>query len=430
MKNKIDLKAYQGKRRIYLPVVGSIRISRLFVWSDISKEYQPPLRGKAYQARRYSKGKRETGFFESLLAAREWQQGSVTLQLSDALRSETKVELASQICGPVFSELVEDWKSRTYSKLQNSTKHQYEKLLRLYFAPLMDVKVEAIDAKFVDRWVEYLKNPKNVFITNGNRYSFDHELALLSSILRHYIEYSDETKFQLPIKRRHREAIVVRRKSLLENKDLSEPEFHQFRLALLGGNMGALMYALSTVQYYQALRISEAAAIHWEDIVLDIESPTKSRIQIRRSVEWLRTKGARPAIKAGFKNSASCGGVKEQPLFPESFNVLAEFDDKKKVGLIFHNESAPLDYRAIQHAYDSAFIKANLPYRGTHILRHGGTRRVYNICSDIEVAKQLLGNSDLQTTQVYAKRSVSALTEMAQEEWLQLAANSEIEKTS
>jgi len=51
-------------------------------------------------------------------------------------------------------------------------------------------------------------------------------------------------------------------------------------------------------------------------------------------------------------------------------------------------------------------------------MRHGGCQRVYNQeGGDLAVAQQLLGNSDLKSTLVYAKRNASALTEVAQRHW-------------
>lgn len=431
MKEKVDLKSHKGKSRIYVPVVGSVRVSRLFVWDAIAGEYRAPARGKAYQARRYMNERRETAFFESLANARDWQ--SKTTSQKTAVRvEENPVEAKAGLLNQsvLLREVIEDWKKRNFARLQNSTQDQYCKLIRLYFEPLVDLPVEQIDSKCVDRWIAYLIEPVNGFLRTENRMSFDHELALLSTILRHYLEYNDDTTYRFPIKRRHREAIVVRRRTTVENRELTEGEFKRFRAALLEGSVGTLMYALATVQFYQALRISEAAALHWEDVVIDAGEPHRSRVQIKRSVEWLRTKGTVARIKAGFKNSASCGGMKEQPMFPESFIALSKLKSDACSNLVFQKNGVVLDYRTIQHAYDTAFEKAKLPYSGTHILRHGGTRRVYNNTPDLEVAKQLLGNSDLKTAQVYAKRSAGALTEVAKGEWLQLAANSESRKTS
>lgn len=109
--------------------------------------------------------------------------------------------------------------------------------------------------------------------------------------------------------------------------------------------------------------------------------------------------------------------MKEHPIFPESFEVLAKQFEQGKKGLIFQLNGTHLEYRTIQSTYDRAFRKAGLGFSGTHVMRHGGCRRVYNQGGDLAVAQQLLGNSDLKSTLVYAKRNASALTEVAKKYW-------------
>ena len=53
---------------------------------------------------------------------------------------------------------------------------------------------------------------------------------------------------------------------------------------------------------------------------------------------------------------------------------------------------------------------------------HGGCRRVFNEVGEIPIAQQLLGNADLKTTLVYAKRRASALTKVAHDYWGKKAA--------
>lgn len=104
-------------------------------------------------------------------------------------------------------------------------------------------------------------------------------------------------------------------------------------------------------------------------------------------------------------------------MFPETFEILSKLHHPGVKELIFPADGTHLEYRTIQSAYDRTFRKAGLPYSGTHVMRHGGCRRVYNQEGDLAVAQQLLGNSDLKTTLVYAKRSASALTEVAKRYW-------------
>jgi len=62
-------------------------------------------------------------------------------------------------------------------------------------------------------------------------------------------------------------------------------------------------------------------------------------------------------------------------------------------------------------------MRAGLPYRGTHILRHGGCRHIYNATGDLAIAQQLLGNSTLDSTLVYAKRDKGALKKFISIGW-------------
>ena len=48
-------------------------------------------------------------------------------------------------------------------------------------------------------------------------------------------------------------------------------------------------------------------------------------------------------------------------------------------------------------------MRANLPYRSTHILRHGGCSRLFNMSGgNVIIASQLLGNSEKETLKTYA----------------------------
>ena len=181
--------------------------------------------------------------------------------------------------------------------------------------------------------------------------------------------------------------------------------------------MGKMLAALATVQYFQALRISEAAGLYWEDVHFDCTAPCNSRIKIVRSVCYPHRGREEAFIKGGFKNAVANKGMKEQPMFPETFEALKILYAEGATGLIFEIEGKPSPYRMIQCHFDRAFKRAGLPYRGTHVMRHGGCRRVFNEVAELSIAQQLLGNSDMKTTLVYAKRQASALTKVVHGYW-------------
>jgi site-specific recombinase XerD len=71
----------------------------------------------------------------------------------------------------------------------------------------------------------------------------------------------------------------------------------------------------------------------------------------------------------------------------------------------------------ISSRFNRAFQRAGLPYTGTHILRHGGTRVVLNSTGDLSIAQQALGNRDMKSTLVYAQRDKQALNGLFKQRW-------------
>lgn len=63
-------------------------------------------------------------------------------------------------------------------------------------------------------------------------------------------------------------------------------------------------------------------------------------------------------------------GLKEQPMFPETYEAPIQLYRPEASGLIFGINGKPFPYRIIQCHYDRSFRRAELPYRGTHV---GGT---------------------------------------------------------
>lgn len=415
MIKKFNPKSYAGKPRIYVSVPNSPRISRLWVWDVATGEYRSPLQGKPYMVGRYEtvglKRKRRYQFFATLEEARAWQVEGETKS------PETAAETSRRATGPLFGDLIDEWRGRCYSAVAASTQISYDNLIRLHFGNLLGFTMHEFTPQRVDLWLDELRNPESKTMKSKKRITFKNELKLLSTILNYYDNYHDDPEFQNPIKSRHRLAIRLNR-SRAKAKDLKEEAFLLFRESLRTiTRNGETFAALATVQYYQALRISEAAALHWEDIDLDWSAPSRSRVRVMRLVVWPRKKGLASFIQNGFKNAEANEGIKEQPMFPETFDVLSRLHRPGARGPVFTIDGRHIEYRAIQSAYDRAFRKAGLPFTGTHVMRHGGCRRVYNQEGDLAVAQQLLGNSDLKSTLVYAKRDAAALTEVARRLW-------------
>lgn len=422
MSKRFDPKKYNGKRRLFRRVAGAAGIQRIWVWDPERAEYRAPTFGLAFVARRYevtAQGgrKRVKGMFGTLEEAREWTRNlaSAPPNLVVPLSSATSV----QSLGPTFQEVYDAFWKKKVSKLGSGTQANYRRYVRLHFGSVLNVPIRSVTARFVDDLLEEWRSSLGRFHQSKVRTCFKHELSVLRSVLRFYQEYYDDPEFRFPLKERHsRDAVLA--KAPPKHKDLSEQEFLRFHDALSKRKNGALFSAMATVQFYQALRISEVAALRHEDLLLNFRSPRESSLRVCQHVVYPRVGKELPVVEAGFKNAR--GGqdsVKEQPLWPETFAALKTVFRLGMKGLVFGlSPTAPFSYRSIQAAYDAAFEDAGLPYRGTHVLRHGGTRRVYNATGgDLAVAQQLLGNADLESTLVYAKRDKRALRNLVEKDW-------------
>lgn len=291
------------------------------------------------------------------------------------------------IIDDVFKKFVE---VRKY-KVKQSTIDLYTNLYNRHFSFLKGMEIESLTSNIVDDWLTYMRINKN----SPQRLSFDHELTLLKTIVSFYHEQYD---VRLDIfRKRHMENCVVKRRLQKLNKELREDEFKLFLewLSLLYNEKFTM---LAIIQYYQALRISEAIAIHYDDIKLDPQNPLNSSLTIQRSVVFSHQSNQKSYIQNGFKN----GDVKRQPLIPQVYFYLKDKLEQFKGKYLFI-EDGIWPFYSIKNAYNKAFMRANLPYRSTHILRHGGCSRLFNMSGgNVIIASQLLGNSEKETLKTYA----------------------------
>lgn len=329
-----------------------------------------------------------------------------------------------QVCALTFADVVESWRHRRYPALATSTQETYDKLLRLHFAPLLPQRIADVTPAVLDGWMDWLLDNRDAHGKGRLRTTFRAELALLRAILNDYGEYADG--WVSPVKGRHRKRIRVA-PARAKRRDMTAEELGQMCEALRELNYhgrGAVFAVLATVQFWQALRISEPAALTWEGVRLNWAAPAKSRLVFTQHVVYLR---ATPShIEAGIKNDS----MKEQPILPETFIALAELWTPTASGLVFHDEEGQfLRYREVQYAYDRALKKAGLPFTATHVMRHGGTRTVLeDTGGDRDVAAQQLGNRDGKTVDVYAVRSAAAFTRYATAKWAECASQRAFEK--
>ncbi len=412
MKN-FDPKVYSGKRRIYQVIKGYRGISKLWIWNEFLKFYQIPERGNTYYARKTvledKVKRRETKSFPNLDGARTWL---ISSQLnSDVTQNSTPRSTAT------LADVIDKFREIRYRSLRKSTVDLYERQLRLYFDPLLGTSLSEFNSSTIDKWIGGLTKKQKSGEYKTTRTTFEQELRLLTTLLSFCREYFDDYQTLDPIKKRHRESVIIKKLQPKE-KHLTEEQFYLFRDNLRRLHNGEMFSKLATVQYFQALRISEAAAIKWENIKFHLEVPRHSELEIKESIYWPRKKGIAAHVQLGFKNSEKQkDGKKVSTLLPESYKVLRAQFTRNSSGLVFALDGQVIEYRQIQYAYDQAFKKAGLDMRGTHIMRHGGASLAFNKSNgNLAVAAAQLGNT-VSVAQTYSHLDKAALKNYANQIW-------------
>ncbi len=400
---KLDTKTFRGKR-IYVPIPGAQGIVRLYSWDEERGEYRPPATAKSYLARRWEvdkngKRNRKAAYFDFMAQASDWQRKL----RPDAAEKET------------LTDVVENFRRRHYPTLSEGTTDRYDDIIRFHLEPfLLGYRVDELTPAVVDDWVEWLLKRKDEFGKGAIRQSFTAELRLLKTLLNFYADYADDKTFLMPVVKRHAKAVRFRTRRVAAKKNVSDKEFDLFARRL-EADFGLAMRGLATCQYDHPGRISEPAALHWEDVEFDRGAPRLSVIHFRRHVVYRRRRNAPRDVLPGFKNDAD--GMKTHPVMPRLHAVLARLWRPGATGLVFAApEGGVFKYRQIQYAYNATWERLGLPYTSTHVLRHGGTRRTLEETGgDRDIAKQQLGNASVVDT--YAVRSEQALGQYVNGKW-------------
>ncbi|MEW6058125.1 MAG: tyrosine-type recombinase/integrase [Bdellovibrionota bacterium] len=132
-----------------------------------------------------------------------------------------------------------------------------------------------------------------------------------------------------------------------------------------------VFYFLALFQIRTGVRIGEACALAWRDV--DFQT---GAVSISKTVQWSRSKGRKTCISPLTKT----GRPRVIYITSQVASALRAWAAKSKrtVGLIFSFDGfAPLPYRSVQHHYDIAFERLELPWTSTHILRQSFARPEY-----------------------------------------------------
>lgn len=341
-----------------------------------------------YQARKQIGDKHFKESFDSLFDAVIWRE-SFDGEKSQVIKKNT-------------SSLREVWKvmqQKHFPTLEDSTKDIWLRRYQLLDG-IENFRMEDITSDIIDSWIqekvkyfksdEYMKGPRGL----AKRCSLDNELNLFSTIFNWYKKSKDfkteATNLSNPVYRSHYKMAFIQARPV-KDKSITLEAALQFFSCLKP------MYSdLALFQFYTASRIGEAAGLQWSRI--DFEN---KRATIMETCIWDNKHKVFIKLKQYPKNREA------RPVYltPELVAVLKRRLAFKVEGndFVFHVEGRPLNYCNIQMNYRDAQRIAGIPYRGTHILRHGMAKLARKVGGGLDAVIAMTGHKDFKLADHYSK---------------------------
>jgi len=322
---KFNPKAYQNKGRIYRTISGEPRITRIFIWNKIRKEYVDPPNGKKYLARRYEIDKhgvkkRVPKYFRDLRGAKKWRDflgKQKSINLNKGLSEFVEVSITNT--GYTFLDLFEDFKKFRFPNLREGTRELYIKnlgLLRFFFG----IEIESLKPSTIDEWLGELKSEERLKTYRSNRVSFEMEIETLKSLINWYIDRNDDSKLVSPFKKRHKEMMMLKPRVVNKSKFMLPDESSLWFKTL--ARVAPYFHDSAITQVDCLLRVSEAYAMKW-----DFYDPTSGTYRVCEHVFWGRRKGIKHKIVSGTKNIAH-GDSYELPLRERVVEIFEKTQEK------------------------------------------------------------------------------------------------------
>lgn len=354
-------------------------------------------RGTKWKARVTINNRDKCKTFIRKTDAKAWEKYQYELRDRNVINNSVDFDLT-------LGQLIADWKTFLYPKLERSSQDYYNKLCTS-MKPLTSIKIVELNARLIDDWIIQLKTdfaadskPKK-----AKRYSFKKEVEMLNQILKYYREYKNEN-YIVPTMKRHYEIAFLTKKPMKNSRQyLLADEVTKFLNELL--KISLLHWRLARIQLETGCRIGEAAGVTWHAINSD-----RKEIYIEKIVCWDYRKHY--YIKDGTKT----GTTRKVFITKDLLKMLHIMkNEKNECDFIFNEDGKNLQYKHIQTAYNKAFRNAQLPFSGTHILRKTFATLFSECTNNMRATQAILGHKDSRMTSHYAK-----VTELAQKKSIEL----------
>ncbi len=373
-------------------------VRKILLWDEEKNRWKEPKKGK-FEAHKT--------VIVSGEASRIYRTCRTMGEVKEFL--ENTVEDQPLAKGMLFKELVSAWKKAAGPHMLSSSRDTIYCKLRHAEAFFNDWEVTRIDANAIDQWLAHLKTPAYLETQHSTRLRYNEEYQALRYPLSYYQSRKDRS-YPLPFLREHTKMLKVKDRAPSPKKDLELEQVTAFLQALRQDVAGAgedeCYYYVAALQYSEAARIQEIAALDVEDIDLNT-----GELRRNKRLIWGRHELKVRTIQPGLKARDELVSFSQH-----SLSLVKEWLLKsgRRSGLLFSIGGRPLSYRGIKYRYDKALFKTGLPFRGTHILRHAAGCEHYETGKDHLATKEKMGHSSITMTERYAKSRPEAQNKIQQ----------------
>ena len=341
-----------------------------------------------YYAEKRLNAELQTKTFKTLFEAKKWRKGFIEVQAPKKNESDFAT----------LSEVWETIQTYHYPTLATTTKsiwkRRYVLLKNLEHLPMNEITPSKI-SEWTLAWVaKFGTEEYQSGRGRSGRCNLNNELNLFVTIFNWYKEseqYEIEAQFlTCPVKKKHRKMGFI--KPLPDKKKQIDLDH-----ALIFFNCLRPLYRnLAKMQFYTAGRVGEVSGMQWSNI--DLEN---RRMLIKHTCIWDQIKKSFIELKAFPKNREA----RVVYITDEIRSVLEERLAFKIDGndYVFHVEGKPLNYGTIQVNYRQAQRKGNIPYSGTHILRHGMAKLARQVGGGLDAVLAMTGHKDIKLADHYSK---------------------------
>lgn len=169
-------------------------------------------------------------------------------------------------------------------------------------------------------------------------------------------------------------------------------------------------YAVILLLLETGMRVGEALALKWADILWDRQAVAIKGTLVRLSSE--------PGVTYIQNSPKSRTSKRVIPLSDRAFEVLKRVRSEQQVDseLIFpspNNVKMPFSYSSVEHHARRLCKLLDIPYKGLHAFRHTFATNCYERGCDVKILSKLLGHADVAITyNIYIHLYGDALEEM------------------